>query len=168
MNFEKLINSRYSVRGYKSDPVEEVKLEKVLQAARLAPSATNRQPYRLLVIKTEGREAELSRIYSSEWFIQAPYIICACGIESQAWKRQSDEKNYCMADVAIAFDHLILAATELGLGTCWIAAFDVQAAREVLALPLEYTPLFLTPLGYPNTQAHPKRRLPLSELVEYR
>ncbi len=167
MDFSKLVVDRYSVRGYKTDPVEQAKLEQVLEAARMAPSAANRQPFKLIVISTEGRKEELRRIYNSEWFVQAPYVICACAIEALAWKRQGDEQSYGMVDVAIAFDHLILAATELGLGTCWIAAFDPVEARRVLNLPDALTPVVFTPLGYPDSPMRPKRRKPLSELVEY-
>lgn len=167
MEFSKLIIERYSVRGYRPDPVEEEKLNQILESARMAPSAANRQPYKLYVVPTAGRQAELRRIYNSDWFVEAPYVICACTIDSIAWERKEDKKNYAEVDAAILFDHLILAATELGLGTCWIAAFDPDAAREVLALPKEETPLLFTPLGYPAAPARPKRRKSLEELVHF-
>ena len=166
MDFLKLIKNRYSVRAYKPDPVEEDKLQQVLEAARLAPTAANRQPFQLVVMHTKGRETELKRIYHRAWFVQAPLIICACGVPAQNWVR-SDGKNYNDVDVAIAMDHLILAATDLGLGTCWIAAFDPAAAREVLGLPEGVEPVAFTPLGYPADQLRPKERKALSELVRY-
>jgi len=166
MDFLKLIKNRYSVRAYKPDPVEEDKLQQVLEAARLAPTAANRQPFQLIVIHTKGREAELRRIYHRGWFVQAPLIICACGVPAQNWVR-SDGKNYNDVDVAIAMDYLILAATDLGLGTCWIAAFDPAAAREVLDLPEDVEPVAFTPLGYPADELKPKERKALSELVRY-
>jgi nitroreductase len=165
VEFSELISKRYSVRAYKPDPVENEKLEQVLQAARLAPTAANRQPFQLIVIPTQGREAELRRIYDREWFTQAPIVICACAVPAQGWVRGSDGKNYTLVDVAIAVDHLILAATDLGLGTCWIAAFDPLAARQVLGLPDGVEPIVLTPLGYPADQPRPKERKPLSDLV---
>jgi nitroreductase len=134
MEFSELIEKRYSVRAYKSTPVEEEKLKKVLQAAILAPTAANRQPFRLIVMKTAGREDDLKRVYGRDWFVQAPLIICACAVKSESWVRR-DGKNYADVDTTIAFDHLILAAHDLGLGTCWIAAFDPAAAREILNLP---------------------------------
>lgn len=167
MKFSELVLERYSVRGFKPDPVEPEKLEAILEAARMAPSAANRQPYRLHVIQTSGRELALRTIYNSDWFVQAPYVIGACILETQAWKRKGDEQSYGMVDAAILFDHLVLAATEAGLGTCWIAAFDPQAAREVLALPDEETPVLFTPLGYPDAPSRPKRRKTLDELVQY-
>jgi nitroreductase len=136
----------------------------VLEAARLAPTAANRQPFRLLVIHTEGRQDELRRVYEREWFLQAPLIIGICTVPSEAWSRV-DGKNYADVDAAIAMDHLILAAANLGLGTCWIGAFDPAAARQVLGLPKEVEPLAFTPLGYPADQPRPKQRKPLSDLV---
>lgn len=166
MEFSELIAKRYSVRAYKPEPVEDDKLQQVLQAACLAPTAANRQPFQIIVIHTAGREAELRRIYNRDWFVQAPLVLCACGIPAQGWVRR-DGKSYCDVDVAIAMDHLILAATDLGLGTCWIAAFDPVAAREVLGLPADVEPIAFTPLGYPADRPGPKKRKPLSELVRY-
>jgi nitroreductase len=166
MEFSELITKRYSVRAYKSDPVEEDKLQQVLEAARLAPTAANYQPFQIIVARTAGREAELGRIYYREWFTQAPLVICACGIPAQGWVR-SDGKSYTNVDVAIAMDHLILAAANVGLGTCWIAAFDPAAAREVLGLPDGVEPIAFTPLGYPADEPQPKERKPLSDLVRY-
>jgi nitroreductase len=167
MEFSELIEQRYSVRAYKPDPVEEDKLQQVLEAARLAPTAANRQPFQLIVIHTGGREEELKRIYNRDWFVQPPLVICACGTPARGWVRRQDSKNYSEVDVAIAMDHLILAAANLGLGTCWIAAFDPEATREVLHLPDDVEPIAFTPLGYPADQPGPKERKALSELVRY-
>ena len=87
MEFLELTKKRYSVRAYKSTPVEYDKLEEVLEAARMAPTAANRQPFQLIIIPTEGREEELLRIYNKSWFVQAPVVICACGITSESWVR---------------------------------------------------------------------------------
>ena len=166
MGFFQLIEKRYSVRAYRPDPVEEEKLEQVLEAARLAPTAANRQPFQFVVVHTAGRESELRRVYQRAWFTQAPLVICACAIPAEGWVRV-DGKPYVDVDVTIAMDHLILAATELGLGTCWIAAFDPAAAREVLGLPEGVEPVLLTPLGYPADSPGRKMRKPLPELVRY-
>jgi nitroreductase len=166
MDFSNLIQNRYSVRAYKPDPVEEGKLHQVLEAARFAPTAANKQPFQLIVIHTGGREAELRRIYHREWFAQAPLVICACAVPAQAWVRR-DGKNYADVDATIVMDHLILAAANLGLGTCWVAAFDPVAAREVLHLPQGIEPVAFTPLGYPADQPKTKERKPLSDLVRY-
>jgi nitroreductase len=166
MEFQELIRARYSVRAYKPTPVEEEKLQQVLEAARLAPTAANRQPFRLIVIATEGREEEVQRIYSRKWLTQAPLVICACAVPAEGWVRM-DGKPYVDVDVTIAMDHLILAARALDLGTCWIADFDPAAAREVLGLPEGVEPVAFTPLGYPADQPRPKTRKSLSELVRY-
>jgi nitroreductase len=167
MDFLELAAKRYSVRAYKPDPVEDEKLQKVLEAARLAPTAANRQPFQLIVVHTSGRQTELSQIYPRPWFTQAPLIICACAITTNGWSRSSDGVNYSVVDIAIAFDHLTLAATDLGLGTCWVAAFNVEAARKVFGIPPEVDPVVLTPLGYPADAPRSKLRKPLAELVRF-
>ncbi|MDZ7334765.1 MAG: nitroreductase family protein [candidate division KSB1 bacterium] len=166
MEFFELIQKRYSVRAYQQKPVEDDKLKRVLEAAVLAPTAANRQPFRLIVIHTQGKEAELKRLYHRDWFSQAPLVIGICAVTSEAWAR-IDGKNYAEVDATIAMDHLILAAADLGLGTCWVAAFNPQVAREILSLPADVEPIAFTPLGYPADQPKPKRRKPLEELVYY-
>ncbi|MDH7513857.1 MAG: nitroreductase family protein [Clostridiales bacterium] len=166
MEFFELVQKRYSVRAYEARPVEEEKLRKILEAANLAPTAANRQPFRIVVIQTKGREKELMRIYSRDWFVQAPFVLCMCAVRSEGWIRR-DGKNYAEIDATIAMDHLILAAAALGLGTCWVAAFDPDAAREVLALSEDLEPVAMTPLGYPADSWKPKNRKSLSDLVRY-
>ena len=167
MEYTDLISNRYSVRAYKPEPVEDEKLHQVLEAARIAPTAANRQPFQLIVIHTQGRQVEINKIYRRPWFAQAPLLIAVCTIASQAWVRESDRFNARLIDAAIVADHLILAATNLGLGTCWVAAFNVEAARNMLALPAEVEPVIFIPLGYSADQPGPKLRKPLAELVRY-
>ena len=167
MEYSELIACRYSVRAYRSIPVEEPKLERVLEAARLAPTACNRQPFQIIVAHTAGRQAELGRIYHQPWFVQAPLILCAVGLPRESWVRSADQRRYLDVDVAIVMDHLILEAANQGLGTCWIAAFNAKAAREVLHLPDEVEPLIFTPLGYPTGAPGQKERKPLEALVRY-
>ena len=167
MEYTEVIARRYSVRAYHPAPVEEDKLQAVLEAARLAPTAANRQPIQLVVMHTAGREQEIKKVYRRPWFAQAPLLIAVCAISSQAWVRESDRFNARLIDAAIVADHLILAATDLGLGTCWVAAFNVEAARSILQLPDEAEPVIFTPLGYPADQPGPKLRKPLDTLVRY-
>jgi len=167
MEFSELIAARYSVRAYRPDPVEDDKLQAVLEAARLAPTAANRQPFQIVVMHTAGRAEEIGKIYRRPWFVQAPLVLAVCAISSLAWVRESDRFNARLIDAAIVADHMILAATHQGLGTCWIAAFNTQAARSVLQLPDEAEPVIFTPLGYPADQPGPKVRKPLDELVRY-
>jgi len=166
MQFIELATKRYSVRSYKAKLVEDDKLRLVLQAARLAPTAANRQAFRLIVILTKSRESELLRIYNKSWFVQAPVVICICAIPNEAWVR-SDGKNYGDVDAAIVMDHLTLAAADLGLGTCWVGAFDPVAAREVLGIPEQAEPIAFTPLGYPADQSRAKKRKNLDDLVKH-
>ena len=167
MEYSELIATRYSVRAYRPAPVEDEKLQVVLEAARLAPTAANRQPIQIIVMHTAERKEEIGKIYRRPWFVQAPIVIAVCAISSQAWVRESDRFNARLIDAAIVADHFILEATNQGLGTCWIAAFNVEAARSVLGLPDEAEPVIFTPLGYPADQPDPKERKPLQELVRY-
>lgn len=166
MDFTKLIQQRYSVRAYRSDPVPDEVLQKVLEAARLAPTAANRQAFGLIVVHTAGRRDGLKRVYGRDWLADAPIVIAACGIPAANWVRR-DGRNYVDVDVAIVMDHLILAAANEGLGTCWIGAFDPDAAREVFGLPEGVEPIALTPLGYPADEWRPKNRKDLAELVHH-
>ena len=167
MDFEKLASSRYSVRAYKNDPVPDEVLNRILDAARNAPTAANKQPFRIIVIRTAERREELGRIYGREWFTQAPLVLAICTVTDEAWVRKFDEKCYSFVDAAIVFDHLILAATDLGLGTCWIAAFDPVAAREVLGLPEGVEPVAFTPLGYAADELKPKQRKEPAVLIKH-
>jgi nitroreductase len=164
MELFECLESRRSVRAYRREPVEDWKLDKVLEAARLAPTANNNQAFRVLVLRREGREAELNRIYNRGWFASAPLALFICSFPAAAWVR-GDGKNYSDVDAAIVMDHVILAATALGLGSCWVANFDAAAAREVLALEPGCEPIVLTPLGYPGESPSPRPRKALSELV---
>ena len=164
MEFDQLIQTRYSVRAYKSDPVPDRLLQKVLEAGRLAPTAANRQPFRLLVVRTEGRREELKRLYARDWFTEAPLVLGVCTVPAEAWVRR-DGKSYADVDAAIVMDHMILQAAAEGLGTCWIGAFDPQAARAIFGLPDGVEPVAFTPLGYPADRPGAKKRKSLEELV---
>jgi nitroreductase len=118
------------------------------------------------VIHTRGREKELQRIYAREWFVQPPVVVGICSVPEQAWSRQ-DGMNYGVVDATIAMDHLILAAANAGLGTCWVGAFDPDAAREVLGLPEGAEPIAFTPLGHPADEPRPKKRKAFEEMVRY-
>ncbi len=166
MEFFELIERRYSVRAYRADEIPEALLARVLEAARLAPTAANRQPFQIIVLKTAGREADLGRVYHRAWFASAPLVLCVCGLGERAWVRR-DGRSYLDADLAIVMDHMVLAAADLGLGTCWIANFDAEAARSILGLPAEVEPFVFTPLGYPADKPSVKERLPLKDLVRY-
>jgi nitroreductase len=165
MNIYDIMKQRRSIRSYKHDPVEEEKLTRILEAARLAPSAANRQPICFVIIKDEKIKKQLKNAYGEKWFYTAPVIICACSIPEKAWKR-GDGKNYANIDAAIAMDHLILAATEEELATCWVAAFKVPIIKSILNLPPGMEPVALTPLGYSLDIPESTYRKPLEEMVK--
>ena len=108
----------------------------------------------------------MMRIYDQKWFHEAPLVIGICAVPEQAWSRH-DGKCYADVDCTIAMDHLILAAADQGLGTCWIGAFNVPATRSILGLPDEVEPVAFTPLGYPDKEPWPTKRRELSELIHY-
>jgi len=165
MDFLELAKKRYSVRAYKSTPVEDEKLKYILEAARMAPTGSNQQAFQLIVVHTKGREEELRRIYDKDWFVQAPIIISACATTSPG---QSYDEGRSYRNVAIVMDHLILAATNLGLGTCWIGAFDPKAARDILGLPEEVKPIVFATVGYSDDEPRPKVRKSIDELIRYK
>jgi nitroreductase len=164
MDFFECIASRRSIRAYGSQPVEEEKLDKILRAALTAPTACNNQPFRIVVLQAAGREAELKRIYGKDWFVAAPVALLVCSIPGAAWSRK-DGKSYADVDAAIVMDHIVLAATALGLGTCWVGAFDPKAARDILALEAGWEPVAFTPLGYAKESPEARPRKGRAELV---
>jgi len=164
MSFLQLAEKRVSVRGYQDTPVASEDLQKVLEAGRLAPSAANRQPCHFIVVRDPEQRRKLGEAYGREWFWRAPVLIVVCVEPGRAWTR-SDGKNYADVDGAIAMDHMTLCAADLGLGTCWIGAFDPARTRDVLALPPEVEPLAMTPLGHPADTGRAKARKTITELV---
>jgi nitroreductase len=166
MTFTEIAKKRYAVREFSAEPVPEELLLKVLEAGSLAPSACNNQPWVFIVVRKEETKKDLFSAYGRPWFIKAPIIICACCDLSQSWRRK-DGKNFGDVDVAIATDHVTLAAAEMGLGTCWVGAFDAPEARRVLRLPENIEPVVFTPLGFPASAPPVKKRKPLSEIVHW-
>lgn len=166
-SFFELVAARYSVRTFTDQPVEREKILKILDAARLAPSAVNYQPWKFVVATDAGLRAEICQGYRGEWLRNAPVIIVACGNHQESWKRR-DGKDHCDVDVAIAVDHLVLAAAALGLGTCWVCAFDAEQVRRALKLPEHLEPVALIPVGYPGEGPVPlKKRKALDEIVSW-
>lgn len=171
MTFTELAKQRYSCRHYTDQPVEEEKLMKVLEAARIAPSACNLKPIIIYVIRDEENRKAISSAYHREWLLKAPVILVVCTNHGEGWVRQSDEKDHCDIDAAIATDHMTLQATELGLGTCWICNFDPFLCKEILDLPENIEPVVILPLAYPadkpDVNRHESQRKPLDKIVRY-
>jgi nitroreductase len=165
MEFRDLVRARYSARAYDPAPVDDDALARILEAVRLAPTAANRQAFRVFVLATRGREDELRRIYDRAWFVQAPLVLAICSIPTEGWVRAVDGWSAAGVDATIAMTHLILASADEGLATCWVAAFDPTAARAVLGLSQDVVPWAFTPLGHPADSPTPKVRRSLAALV---
>jgi len=165
MDVYEAIRRRKSVRSYLDKAVEPDKLERVLNAARRAPSASNRQEWRFVVVTDADTRRRLAEAAAGQRFVaQAPVVIVACA--------QTDGRNMRCGlpchpiDVAIAVDHLTLAGVAEGLGSCWIGAFDPAAVRRILGIPEEVVVVELLPLGYPrDPSAADKSRLSLEEII---
>jgi Nitroreductase len=164
MTFLDIVKTRYSVRDFADTPVEDEKLHKILEAGKWAPSACNIQPCFIIVIRDDAAKRNLRPAYNRDWFINAPVILSVCVDRLSAWVR-ADKVSYGFVDAAIVMDHMVLAATELGLGTCWIGAFKTQEAKKALKLPENVEPVAFIPLGYPKSAAPMKKRKELEELV---
>jgi nitroreductase len=171
MEFNSLIRVRESIRNYDRDnPVSKDTLERILDAGRMAPSARNYQPWKFLVIESAEMLEKVRACYSREWFKEAPHILIVVGERDQAWTRNYDGYNSVETDLAIAMTHLILAAENEGIGTCWIEAYDPAILRDAIKLNENQVVFGITPLGYPKKgfrKAGNKIRKPLSEIVKY-
>jgi nitroreductase len=161
------IRTRKSVRKYLDKPVEDEKLNVLVEAARLAPSASNRQEWRFVVVRDPKTRKKLAEAASNQTFVgQAPIVVAACA-ETDNYVMRCGQLSYPI-DVAIALDHMSLVATELGLGTCWIGAFNEQKVKEILGVPEEIRVVQLMPLGYPSDPSLiRKSRLPFDRIVKH-
>ena len=165
MNFIELATQRYSVRSFASLPVENEKLLQVLEAARIAPSAANFQPCHFIVVSEPELLQMIYPLYPREWLKSAPLIIVALGDHSKGWHRGKDDKDFTVVDLAIAIDHMTLAATELGLGTCWICNFDTEKLQDMFNIPENLEPIALIPIGYPDIKTKPVKLIKSLEQI---
>ena len=163
MNVHQAIKTRRSIRSYKAEPVPEEKLKKVLEVARLAPSAHNEQEWKFVVVRDAERREQLSEAAGQGFISEAPVIIVAVALEPEE-VMSSGVPNYAI-DLAIAVDHMTLAAVEEGLGTCWVGAFSQEKVKKVLGIPERYKVVVLLPLGFPADKPGPKSRKNLEEIV---
>lgn len=158
MNFKEVIEKRRSIRKYKDTPVPKEKIIKILEAARIAPSASHRQPWHFIVV--EDKET-IKKLAKSEWAATAPVMIV--GLADQA-----ASPNWCINDLGIAFEHLVLAATDLGLGTCWMGQSKREAlVKSLLDIPDNFKVIALTPLGEADETPLPKERKSLDAIVSW-
>ncbi len=151
MDFYKLIEQRETLRNY--DPKKKIQediLTRILNAGRLAPSAANRQPWTFVLVSSEEKLKEVKNCYPRSWFQDAPYILVVVGDKSKSWVRPYDGYNSIETDLAIAMDHMILAAESEGVGACWIIAFDYEKLSKAIGLKENEVIYCITPLGYPK------------------
>ena len=167
MKFNELITKRFSVRSYTNQNVSRETILEILEAARMAPSAVNFQPWHFIVITEPAKRSELQKAYPREWFCEAPVYILVCADHRHSWKRKSDGKDFADVDVAIAIDHLMLKATELELGTCWVCNFNPEIVRQLFQLPDFIEPVAIIPMGYSTATAPEKSRKTLTETVHW-
>jgi len=166
MELYEAIRNRYSVRAYADKPVEDDKLARVLEAARLAPSGSNRQPWKFVVVRDAGTRAKLAAACNNQKFVgEAPVVIVGVGLMPD--RAMSCDVPGDPVDVAIALEHIALAATAEGLGTCWIGAFKQGEVRRAVGVPETAKVIEVMPLGYPAGAVRPKDRKPMEEIVSY-
>jgi nitroreductase len=160
------IKGRRSVRSYKPQEVEQDKIEKIMEAGRLAPSANNRQQWKFVAVRDRETRQKLVRAAMNQSFIgQAPVVLAACATESEK-VMMCGHPTYAI-DVSIAFAYMLLQAYELGLGTCWIGAFNEEEVKTILAVPRDVRVVALSPLGYPASWPDPRPRKGMAEIVCY-
>ena len=169
MSFLEIAKSRYSVRSYTDRKVEPEKLEKILYAAHVAPTAANRQPVRLIVVQ---EDEGLSKVGKAANIYGAPLAVIICAELDRAWTRSFDGKQSTDIDASILTDHMMLEATELGLGSVWICHFKPDVIRQEFELPDTLEPINILAIGYADgdpadSERHAESRIPLDELVHY-
>ena len=164
MDVSAAIGQRRSVRAYKAVEVEEEKLKKILEAARLSPSASNQQSWKFIVVRNRETKKKLARAAFGQSFIgEAPVVMVACGTESKAVMACGQPTH--SVDVSIACAFMILQAYELGLGTCWIGAFEEGEVKKILEIPKSVRVVAMIPLGYPDEDPSPRSRKGLEQIV---
>ncbi|OGS66129.1 MAG: nitroreductase [Euryarchaeota archaeon RBG_19FT_COMBO_69_17] len=169
MELQDAIRGRRSVRAFRADPVPEERLRELLEMAQWAPSAGNLQARDFVVVREDGAKRALARLSLDQGFVaQAPVVVVVCGnLRRVDTYGRRGRDLFVVQDAAAATQNLLLAAHEVGLGTCWVGAFDEDGVRKLLGLPIHVRPLALVPLGRPAEDPEPSTRLPLDELVHW-
>ena len=165
MNFLELTKNRYSCRAYKTLDVEKEKLEYIMECVRFAPSAVNKQPWLFHIVSNEEEKAKLQQCYNRDWFKTAPMYIIASVLHDEEWVR-ADGKHHGNIDIAIAVEHLCLAAAEQGLGTCWVCNFDAEKCKQLFAISDNEEPAVLIPIGYAADDQKEKKRKMIEDICK--
>jgi len=170
MDFYDLVKNRESVRDYDPDrQIDEEILIRILNSGRLAPSASNRQPWTFLLVSSKDNLAKVRPCYEKQWFQSAPHILIIVGHKTKSWVRSYDGYNSIETDLAIAMDHIILAAESEGIGTCWVEAYDPEILSKAISLKESEVVYSITPLGYQKKgymKTGTKQRKSLEEVVK--
>jgi len=170
MDFESLAKQRFSVRSFADRPLEKALLDKILEAGRIAPTAKNKQPQRVYVLQSEEALAKIRAITTCAF--NAPVVLLICADVTEAWKNEENGINTAVMDASIVTTHMMLQATDLGIGSCWVCRFGAEKVKIAFDLPENILPCCLLPLGYIATDAIPSSRHELrksmDEIVFYR
>ncbi len=170
MDVLEAIRGRRSIRRFKSDPIPEDDLMRILEAATWAPSAGNCQPWEFVIVTDEELKREIARAALAQmWISSAPVVIVVCAnIPRTSWRYGERGRTlYCIQDTAAAIQNMLLAAYSLGYGTCWVGAFDEAGVKEVLRIPDNVRPVAIIPIGKPAEAPVAPPRIPLKELVHW-
>ena len=171
MSFNDIANARYSCRNYdRNRVVNRDTLASIIEAARIAPSACNRQPWTFVVIDDlcdASCRSAIIESYNRPWIESAPAFIVACGNHAEAWHRPADGKDHTDVDLSIAIEHICLAAADAGLGTCWVCNFNTELLIKALNIPEGLEPIALIPIGYPADNAPAKNRKEIDQIIKW-
>ena len=167
--FHDIVANRYSCRHYSQEPVSQEQILEILECARLAPSACNRQPWKFMVISAPEELSAVHASYNRDWIKEAPVAIIVLSNRNEAWHRSYDEYDATDIDIAITTEHICLAATSMGLGTCWICNFDPITLRTGMNIPEEWEPLAIIPVGKPaeDIAIPEKKRKNNDEIIQW-
>ena len=169
MDFLQLTLLRSSVRHFSNTPVAQADIDYIMECVRMAPSACNRQPWQFVIVESPEARDMIHTCYAREWFATAPLYVVCLKSTTENWIRPDDQHPHGDIDVAIATEHLCLAAAERDLGTCWVCNFDVARTRQLFA-PEGFEPVAIVPIGHPATDyvAPEKKRKSMADIVTRR
>ena len=158
MDVSEAIQSRRSVRKYKPDSIPSEDLHRILEAARLAPSAGNRQPWRFILVRDVEKKRALAEVARNQTFLADAYVIVVAAAEPEV------SEKWCDRDTMIAVEHMVLTATALGYGTCWIGAFNEEDVKSLFGIPSKVRVVVILPIGKPDEKPNPRLRKEISEI----
>ncbi|MEM2099209.1 MAG: nitroreductase family protein [Candidatus Bathyarchaeia archaeon] len=167
MELAEAIRNRRSIRAFKEKDIDEETVVKLIEAASWAPSAGNLQPWHFIIVRTSTVKSKLAQSASQSFIEKAPVVIVVCADEKRAKLGYGlrGETLYCIQDTAAATQNILLTAYSLGLGACWVGAFNEEAAKKAINAPKEIRPVAIIPVGYPAEQPAPRSRKPISQII---